>query len=69
MLLYDRAKRMMCYVPEGSNRNDNYLFILRDDEFYLLDLPTLLLDLALEYQLREEEICQQMDKLSESLNF
>lgn len=50
------AKQMMCYVPEGSNRNDNYLFILRDDEFYLLDLPTLLLDLALEYQLREEEI-------------
>ena len=50
------AKQMMCYVPEWLNRNDNYLFILRDDEFYLLDLPTLLLDLALEYQLREEEI-------------
>ena len=49
------AKQMMCYVPEYCNRN-NRLFILRDDEFYLLDLPTLLLDLALEYQLREEEI-------------
>ena len=49
------AKQMMCYVPEHCNRN-NRLFILRDDEFYLLDLPTLLLDLALEYQLREEEI-------------
>ena len=31
-------------------------FILREDEFYMLDLPTLLMDLALEYQLREEEI-------------
>lgn len=49
------AKQMMCYVPKYCNRN-NRLFILRDDEFYLLDLPTLLLDLALEYQLREEEI-------------
>lgn len=49
------AKQMMCYVPEYCNRN-NRLFILRDDEFYLLDLPTLLMDLALEYQLREEEI-------------
>ena len=49
------AKQMMCYVPEYCNRN-NRLFILHDDEFYLLDLPTLLLDLALEYQLREEEI-------------
>lgn len=49
------AKQMMCYVPKFCNRN-NRLFIIRDDEFYLLDLPTLLLDLALEYQLREEEI-------------
>ena len=49
------AKQMMCYVPKYCNRN-NRLFILRDDEFYLLDLPTLVLDLALEYQLREEEI-------------
>ena len=49
------AKQMMCYVPEYCNRN-NRLFILHDDEFYLLDLPTLLFDLALEYQLREEEI-------------
>ena len=49
------AKQMMCYVPKYCNRN-NRLFILRDDEFYLLDLPTLLMDLALEYQLREEEI-------------
>ena len=47
------AKQMMCYVPQDRN---NRLFILHDDEFYLLDLPTLLLDLALEYQLREEEI-------------
>ena len=29
---------------------------LKEDEFYLLDLPTLLMDLALEFELREEEI-------------
>lgn len=30
--------------------------ILRDDEFYMLDLSTLLMDLALEWELREEEM-------------
>ena len=51
------AKQMLCYVSEHFKRDERYgLFVLRDDEFYLLDLPTLLLDLALEYQLREEEI-------------
>ena len=51
------AKQMLCYVSEHFKRDERYgLFVLRDDEFYLLDLPTLLMDLALEYQLREEEI-------------
>ena len=30
--------------------------ILRDDEFYMLDISTLLMDLALEWELREEEM-------------
>ena len=51
------AKQMLCYVSEHFKRDERFnLFVLRDDEFYLLDLPTLLMDLALEYQLREEEI-------------
>lgn len=51
------AKQMMCYVSDDLKRDERYnLFVLRDDEFYFLDLPTLLMDLALEYQLREEEI-------------
>ena len=29
---------------------------LKEDEFYLLDLPTLLLDLSFEYELRQEEL-------------
>ena len=51
------AKQMLCYVSEHFKRDERFnLFVLRDDEFYLLDLPTFLMDLALEYQLREEEI-------------
>lgn len=48
------AKEMTGRRGDGTIIHDPW--ILRDDEFYVLDLPTLLMDLALEYQLREEEI-------------
>ena len=35
---------------------ENHLFNLTEQEFYFLDLATLLMDLALEYRLRQEEI-------------
>lgn len=41
------TKQMPCNPEE---------WVLRDDEFYLLDLPSLLMDLSREFDLREEEI-------------
>ncbi len=36
---------------------------LKEDEFYLLDLPTLILDLSFEYELREEELKYYMKQM------